>query len=277
MLMDPRLYVKRGDAPEIDVASEIQGLRFLGDDVNPNPVTLYEQNTGVDGQNPLTTTFDKNIVTANFVLKFGDWYDFKLVKHEIYRLFNFRKSMRIRTDAEPAIIKYVKPVPFEVKPAEDTARYSSFSIPFENPSGYKYSIGRSDELDTDTFRQIGMNLPNQAVTYHFTTTSFAVYNASDIAVDPYFEKHDLKITSHFSGDSMTLTNKTNGSTWTYSVAATKSDTIILDGIACTLNGKPASMNTDCSNLVLETGWNTIEVTGATDVDITFSFPFIYLG
>ena len=280
MIYDPKLYIKRGDEDEVDVSELIPGLKFLGDDENPNPLITYQSDTGVDGQLPLVTTFDKNVVTANFWLHFNDYYDFKLLKHDIHRLFSRRDRLRFRTDAEPAIVKYVRPAPFELAPTEAGGRDSMFSIPFENPSGYKYSIGRSDSpmtFDSDKW-QLGMNLPaDETLNYRYTVPEFKIFNASDIVVDPYVQKHDLRIIISFVGDSLTITNKTNGTSWSYLKAAVKTDSIILDGVATTLNGDPASVNTDFGNIILETGYNDISVTGAADFDITFSFPFIYLG
>lgn len=273
--MYPKLYVKEGEAPEFDVSDAIQGLQFLGDDTSPVITNNYQTNVGVDGSILTSTTYDKSIVTSKFQLHFGDYYDFKLAKHEIYRIFSSRSILRLRTDAEPAIVKFVKPVPFEIKPIEDGAHDSLFEIPFDNPTGYKYSLSRSDKLDT---WQFGMNLPSdQDIKYHFQSTNFKVFNPSDVVIDPYFQKHDLKITIKFKGNSLRIINKTNQSSWSYNKPATKEDTIVLNGIATTLNGNPASADTDFGNLVLEKKWNAISVTGATDVDITFSFPFIYLG
>ena len=75
---------------------------------------------------------------------------------------------------------------------------------------------------------------------------------------------------------MKIANASNGSEWEYTKSANSSDTIILNGINTTLNGQPASANTDYGNLILDTGWNDFTVTGANSIDITFSFPFIYL-
>lgn len=275
----PKLYVKAGNDAEIEVSAVINGLEFLGDSTSPNLLNTYQQNTGVDGQTLVAANFDKSTVNANFYLRYKSYYDFMLAKHEVYRLFSNRRSLRIRTDAEPALVKYVVATPFDITPMEDFANDSKFTIPFDNPSGYKYSLSRSDEISTDNEAvQMGMYLPtNKDLSYHFTDTSFQVFNPSDIAIQPYEQRHDLRITIKFSGSSLALTNKTNGTSWSYKKAAAKSDVIILDGINTTLNGKSASVNTDYGNITLNTGWNSISVTGATDVDITFSFPFIYIG
>ncbi|MFC6170350.1 phage tail domain-containing protein [Loigolactobacillus jiayinensis] len=275
----PKLYVKAGNDAEIEVSAVINGLEFLGDSTSPNILNTYQQNTGVDGQILVASNFDKSTVNANFHLRFGSYYDLKLAKHEIYRLFSSRKSIRIRTDAEPAIVKYVMATPFDIAPTEDYSHDSLFTIPFDNPSGYKYSLARSDEIDTNNkLIQMGMYLPSDKdCPYHFTTTNFQVYNPSDIAIEPYEQRHDFRIEASFNGNSLKITNTTNDTTWAYNKPAVKSDKIILNGVNTTLNGNPASVNTDYGNITLNTGWNSISVTGATDVDINFSFPFIYIG
>ncbi|BAP85952.1 phage tail protein [Paucilactobacillus hokkaidonensis JCM 18461] len=276
----PKLYIKPEDADEFDISEVVSGLEFLGDDENPAPVNTYQQLTGLDGELDVSQTYDKNVINAKFWLHFGDWYDYKLTKHDVFRMLSSRKRLRIRTDAEPAIVKYVRVVPFEIAPVENGAHDALFTVSFDNPSGYKYSLARSDNLYTYDAElwQIGMNLPNgEDLNYHFTTTNFQVYNASDVTIDPYWQHHDLKIICQFSGNSLKLTNTTNSTEWEYQKSATKSDTIIKDGITTTLNGSLASGNTDFGDIILEPGWNEISVTGTTDVDITFSFPFIYLG
>lgn len=276
----PKLYIKPEDADEFEISEVVSGLEFLGDDENPAPVNTYQQLIGLDGERDVSQTYDKNVINAKFWLHFGDWYDYKLAKHDVFRMLSPRKLLRIRTDAEPAIVKYVRVAPFEIAPVVDGAHDALFTVPFDNPSGYKYSLARSDNLYTFDAElwQIGMNLPNSGdLNYHFTATKFRVYNASDVAIDPYWQRHDLKIICQFSGNSLKLTNTTNSTEWEYQRSATKSDIIIKDGITTTLNGNPASGNTDFGDIILEPGWNEISVTGTTDVDITFSFPFIYLG
>lgn len=276
----PKLYLKVGDTDEVDVGEAVQGLIFLGDDESPVMATSYQQNVSQDGQLVTAINYDKSVINAKFVLHFNDWYDYKMAKHDVYRLFNQRSVMRIRTDAEPAIVKYVVPKTFGIAPIGDGYHDATFTIPFDNPSSYKYSLARSDNLytyDSELWQQ-GMNLPNgQDLRYTFTGNSFRIFNASDIMIDPYYQNHDLKLLINFTGGSLKIVNKTTNTSWSYLKSAKKTDQIILDGIRTTLNGNPASVNTDYGNLTLAPGWNDISVTGATDMQITFSFPFIYLG
>ena len=257
-MQHPKLLMKIGDGDEFNIADKVPGLEYLGDDSTVTTTTQLSQVAGVDGAIYQYKTFNNYQVPAKFFLRFGNWQSFKLVKHEIQKIFSTKKIIRIRTDTETAIVRFVLANDPEIHPAEDLAHYSLFTVNFDNPSGYRYSIPVGEKLN-----------------YHFTDKIFKVYNASDVPVDPYYGNADLKIICKFSGDKLTLTNKTNGSTWTYNKASAGSDSIILDGINTTLNGKATSVNTDYGNLSLETGWNDVEATGANSVDITFSFPFIY--
>ena len=240
----------------------------------------YSDSSGSDGSVFNYATFDKSEVNANFILHFYDYYDFKLAQHDIYKLFMNKELIRIRTNAEPAIVKFVRAGNFEIKPWRDGAKDAMFTIPFENPSGYKYSYLTSDNpyLYSTEGWQIGMNLPNgQDLHYHFTTPNMRVYNASDIAIDPYYQRHELKIITKFKGNSLKLVNKTNNAKWEYKAKSDGKESIVLDKINTFTDGSPTSYNTDFGNIVLEPGWNNIVATGATTLDVTFSFPFIYIG
>lgn len=277
-MQHPKLLLKIGNDPEFNIADKVQGLKYLGD--NPTPVinNSFLDVSGVDGSQFQFTTFSRYQVPAKFLLRFNDWQDFKLAKHQFYRLFAQRKEIRMRTDVESSIVRFVYPNLPEIAPAEDGAHYSLFTMNFDNPSGYRYSLYRSNavyDFSNDSL-QFGELSIDEKFNYHFTSNTFRVYNPSDIAIDPFGQKHDLKVVCKFSGSSMKLLNTTNGSEWEYKKSSSGNDSIILDGINTTLNGDPASVNTDYGNLILDTGWNGFTVSGASSVDITFSFPFIYL-
>lgn len=274
----PWMKIKVGDEDEVDVTQKIIGLDFMGDDSNPTIINNYQTDSASDGSVFNFATIGQNVVNANFFLTFTTYADYKMAKSEIFRLFMNRNLMRIRTDSEPYIVKYVRAGNFELGPLEGNEDLA-FTIPFDNPSGYKYSFFRSDEIfDTNKNWQLGMHLPiDQELSYHFTSNkTMMVYNPSDLPIDPYFQKHDLRVISNFNGANFKLTNQTNGSKWSYLKESDGKQNIILDGINTYLNGTPASANTDYGNLTLEKGWNKIVAEGADTFDVTFSFPFIYL-
>jgi hypothetical protein len=247
----------------------------LGGDSTPEFNNSYQDNIN-DGSTFIKTTFGKLIFTANFIMRSHDYYDQKLTRHAIYQLFGDRGMVRIRTNVDLQKVMFGRPVSFDIKFVNDGSVDSLFSIQFEIPSGYKYSRARSDAIDSETV-SFGMNFElTDTPVYKHTATNFKIYNPSDIAIDPYYQHHDLALLIKFSGNSYQITNKTNGTSYKYNKAIKSSDNLILNGLATTLNGQSDSLNSDFGYLKLEKGWNDIMVSGATSHETTFSFPFIYI-
>lgn len=284
--MDPFFKIKIGSyGDEFDLTEKIPGLDYLGlDNASSSPqfTNNYQDLSGRDGSFFVGQTFAKRTFNERFLLAYRNWEEFQLIKHDLYRLFGDREQVRVRTDVNDAKVYFGYPTPFDIAPISDGANYANFTIPFDVPDGYRYSLYRSDSPYTfqQNGWQFGMNLPENTddVSYHFTTNSFRVYNASDIAVDPYYQRHDLQMIIRFSGNYLQVTNKTTNTSWKYNEASDGSHKIVWDGKMLTtyLDDQQANGKTDFGYIKLAAGWNEIECTGASSIDITFSFPFIYL-
>jgi hypothetical protein len=276
--------MKVGNGDEFDITDKIPDLKYLGvDDASSSPqfTNNYQDLSGKDGSFFVSQTLAKRTFNERFVLFTRNWEEYQLAKHEIYKLFGQRKLIRVRTDINSAKVYFGYVNAFDISPIQSGANYANLTIPFDLPKPYRYSLYRSDS--PYTFKQagwqFGMNIPSRDVlNYHFMTSSFRVYNASDIKVDPYFQNHDLKMIIKFNGSSLKVHNKTTDTTWTYNESSDGSHTIIWDGqlLSTYLDGNQVNGKTDFGYLSLDPEWNDIECTGANSVDITFSFPFIYL-
>ncbi len=261
---------------EFDLTARLPNVEYMGGDSTPTFNNKYQDDATRDGSRFTGTTFGKLVFTANFLLHSRDYYDQKLLRHEIYQLFGDRELCRFRTDIDLQKIMYGRPTTFEIKFIADGYDDSLFSIQFEIPSGYKYSLVRSDAIDME-HTSFGMNFKlNEKPVYQQTANHFKVYNPSDIAIDPYYQRHDLMLLIRFSGNSYQITNSTNGTNYQYNGAIQSSDNLVLNGLSTTLNGNPASQNTNFGYIKLEKGWNDITVSGAASHTTTFSFPFIYI-
>ena len=254
----------------------LSNVIYLSGYSTPSFNNKYQDIANRDGSIFTTTNFDKLLFNANFVLLPNDLYDQSLLRHEIFQLFGDRELVRIRTDIDFQKVMYARPASFEIKGLEDGQIDGPFSIQFEIPSGYKYSLVRSDEIDVD-HTSFGMNFKlNEKPVYQQTANHFKIYNPSDIAIDPYYQRHDLMLLIQFSGSSYQITNNTNGTNYQYNGAIKSIDSLVLNGLSTTLNGNPASQNTNFGYIKLEKGWNDITVSGATSHTTTFSFPFVYI-
>ena len=275
----PKLFIKPPDGDEIDAEDITSGLRYLDDDSDPILTNTYAQDAVTDGQAYSYSQIGMNTVNSRFFLKYSDWYDYKMKKHEIARFFMQKGLYRIRTDAEPGIVKFVRAGNFEIKNPEDRSHIVQFTIPWENPSGVKWSYAYSDELmeyDKNLW-QYGMNLPNgQDLQYHYVNThNFDIYNASDIDLDPR-EKYPVEIILTGFHGKFDMVNETTGDEIVYTDPLNPEDTLVWDGLNVYKNGK---LDNGASNLAwirLKREWNHFKIYGYDNVDIRFHFRFVYL-
>lgn len=275
-IIKPTFLIKLKGQDEFDIHERLPSVQYLGGDSTPVFNNAYQEDALRDGSIFTGATFGKSIFTANFAMRSQDNNDQKLLRHEIFQLFGDREPARIRTNIDFEKVMYVRPNSFDINYLADGSVDSLFSIPFDIVTGYKYSRFRSDEIDLD-HTSFGMNFKlTDTPVYKQTATKFKIYNPSDIVIDPYYQRHDLVLLIQFSGSSYQITNQTNGTSYKYNKAISSSDELILNGVATTLNGIPASQNSDFGYIKLEKGWNDITVSGATSHETTFSFPFIYI-
>lgn len=281
-MSEPYIKLKIGSSDEFSLTDKIGGLRYLGQDTassSPQFTNTYQDLSGVDGSFFVAQSFAKRSIAEKFWLHFNSYQDFILAKQELYHIFGTRQPVRVRTDTYPLIVYYGYVTAFDIAPLANGSHDANFSITFDVPDGYRYSLYASDELadaHKDDGWEFGMNLPENVLpAYKVSGNSFRIYNASDIAVDPYYQKHTLKITMSYSGSSMTLTNTTNGTSWSYK-QSTNGKQLVLDGLNAYLDSTNANANSDYGSIRLEPGWNDFTVDGAGGFNATFSFPFIYI-
>lgn len=280
-LSDSWLKVKIGDADEVDINSITPNLKFIELDTKPVFTNTYQNIVGVNGSIYTASQFDKTTVNIKLLVRFSSWKDLELAKHDIYRFFMTREQIRVRCNTSPNKVYYCRSMSFDIAPTKIGSAAAVFTIPLDNPSGVAYSLLNSDEfnnLDKGNNWSYGMNIPDdEDMEYHFVNkNSFAIYNPSDISINPYLQNEKLSIQIKFKGNNISIRNQTNGSNWSYNQASTMDDTILINGVSSSLNGSPCSKNTNYGHIELDVGKNEFVISGATSSDIVFSFPFVYL-
>lgn len=275
----PKLFIKPPNGDEIDAETITSGLHFLDDDSDPMLTTTYTTDTGVDGSVYSTSQISKNVINARFYLTYGDWYDYKMKKHEIANFFMQKGLYRIRSDAEPGIVKFVRAGNFTIKNPEDRSHVVQFTIPFDNPSGVKWSLAYSDDLMNydQNLWQVGMNLPNGVdLKYHFVDEhQFKIWNASDIMIDPA-QHYSLRIVVTGQSGKFDMVNQTTGDQIIYTNSLQPNDQLVWDDMYCYRNGELCTDATNLAWIRLAKGWNDFKIYGYNKVDISFHFRFVYL-
>lgn len=279
-MLKPTMYLlPPGSDTEINCKDITSDFHFLQDDSDPLLTNNYGTDDGLDGASYAFQQRAQNVVNAKFMLRFSDYYDYQMKKHTLAKFFSQKGLYRIRTDAEPAIVKYVYAGNFTVAPTEDGSNTALITIPFDNPTGLKYSLGYSDEVMTydKALWQVGMNLPtNQSLQYEYNAIrSFKIYNASDIEVDP-IQHHQLQLIVRNTTGQVSIYNTTTDTHVSYTGSLKATDELLWDGVNCYVNGELANNSTDFSYLTLASGYNDIKIQSSADLDVTFHFKFIYL-
>ncbi|GAK32062.1 hypothetical protein WOSG25_270080 [Weissella oryzae SG25] len=266
--------MKEINKDEIDITTRLPGLMYLDGTFTNNVQNAFQDKVGVDSSVLTSVAFGRAVFTANFFISLNSYEEQTLAKHEIKNLFGQRSLIRIRTSESPYRCYYVRPGVFTLSSIAPGNNDMQFSIPFDVPSGFAYSLKRSDEITEDEM-DFGMNDVVDLGSFKSTANTFTINNLSSIAIDPYFQKHDLNIAINSDGP-ITITNKTNNTSWSYKSDIAFSDSLLIRGIVTYRNGVVDTMNTDFGFIKLEKGLNEILVTGSNNHSITFSFPFIYL-
>lgn len=134
----------------------------------------------------------------------------------------------------------------------------------------------------------GNNMPSHKLQFTFNSNSFAVYNPSNVMIDPQRRGHELKITlDGSSSGNMKIINQTTNTEFGRTGMVTdskdgsktkKSDfngRYVINGVRPTLNGKSDYLNCDGGVIVLDKGQNIFEIQNFSG-KVTFDFPFWWL-
>lgn len=273
-----KLYIKKDNENEFEIHDKVDGLTAMGITKNaPQLNPKVKQINGTDGELTFGASYNPLTIKIKVYLAGQDVYDYKLLVSELYRLLYSKNPVRIRDEVEPNICYYgyVKP------PLITSINFTNATaeIEFLVPSGFRQSIKNSDEL-AGTDYQFGMNETNNddlhnEIKYEFNSDTFWVYNDSDVLIDPYKNRHELTIKLNCDGQP-TIKNDTTDTSIALNQNMKSSDTFMLKGVDSFLNNNPCGINTDMGYITLAKGWNKFEVNGASNININFSFPFLYL-
>ena len=272
------LLIKPNSEDEFAI-QDYGGLHFLDLKISsPQTQTTLVSNSGIDGQQQQgPILYGSRTATANFFLETLDEIDFETKCHELYNKFFHRQLMRIRQTNDIARCFYGIAKPFDITHISYLDK--TFSIEFDIPSAYLYSVVRSGDFPVDIKKNPyvlsnNLNLPFEDLNYTQHEGSFKIFNPSDLDIQPYEQNHELNIIFKGSGNPM-LTNKDTGDSFSYLKSVNSSDELILKGVHPFLNGEPCEVDTNHGSINLKKGWNSFSLTGFTGT-AAFDFPFIYL-
>jgi phage-related protein len=266
------------DGTSIDLHEDkniwVSSFRIL----SPTPEHVTERIDGRHGSVLLGTTLLERKIRASFSVEGYDHLDFDLLRDELFRIFNPLQTFYIIRDLQPGKRMEVAVYDdFDLKYI--TLEDGEFELDFVIHSTFLESTGTT--LDPFTFEsdkwQIGQGIPmDLEIKYSHNTTTFPIYNAGDVMVDP--RSMPLLITFKGPSTNLTIKNLTTGDIWSYMSTTTSSDVIKLDGIRSLKNDVSVLKDTNKKLISIAPGIpNDFEVIGTTGAFIIdFEFRFYYL-
>ncbi|MEJ9151068.1 phage tail family protein [Bacillus smithii] len=257
---------------------DTKGIKLLKLTISsPTPRIETDEVEGIDGQIVLETTFAPRKIRSAFLMESFDYKDFYLFRNEVFKIFMTKEPFYLIDDEREPSKRWKLQAESEFT-IEKISKYGTFEIDFVSHQVYAESVGTT--LDPFTFDselwQFGEGLlESDDLKYVHNTSSFQIFNAGDITIDP--RERPLKITFTGASNNLSITNNTTGDVWSYTGASVNGDIITLDGVRSLKNGTSIFGSTNRKLITLAPGWNDFTVTGASGIfTISFDFRFYYL-
>jgi len=243
----------------------------------PEPRTESETIEGADGYEDLGTTYEGRTLRGEFLLKAVDTADYPLLRNEVFRILDSREAFYLIDSREPGKRWLVK---VAGKFSHEQIRtFGRFEVEFQSASAYSESINTTltpFEL-TDYPWQIGQGLIEaDDMVYKHSTTTFRIYNAGDVAINP--RRYPLVIKYMGASTNLQIRNLTTLDTWSYTGTTSASETLEIRRTRSLKNGVVNVFSATNRKLItLAPGWNDFEIVGASGTfEISADFRFYYL-
>lgn len=268
--------VKRLDGTTYDLAA----LGIVTRDFNPSSPAYEHTTEKVEGRNGVVntgTTHGPRPINCSFYFKAHDLEDYALARDEVFEIFRSEDPFYLIDSRNPGKRWKVKGSnSFKV---EQTSRYGFFDIEFTAFYPFAESVGTTQDdftIDSELW-QIGQGLlsDEESQQYTFTTSSFRVYNAGNVVVNP--KEVPLLIVFTGASSALKIKNVTTNEEWAYTGTTVSGDIIKLDGVKSLKNNTSIFKDTNYQLISIKPGWNDFTIIGASGAfSISFDFRYYYL-
>jgi Phage tail protein len=249
----------------------------------PEPQHAREEVDGADGTNTLGTLLAGRTMRGKFSIKAHDRDDFYLIVSRLYAILNGKNFLYIVDNRQPGK-RWAR---VKVNSRYDINRLNPHAgettIEFMSDYAVCESIFKTVvnqfSVDDDIL-QYGQGVPDDLtdIVYDTTAASFSIWNGGDIEIEPRELPLTVEVTAAQTSSNTTLsiTNYTNGITWSYTGPTVAGQTIVLDGSKAEIGGASVALKTNYALLNLVPGFNQIERNSGIS-RVKFMFRFYYYG
>jgi len=219
-------------------------------------------------------------IELKILIKATDTQDYRLLRDEVYNLFQVTDRLCVAEEYQPGKIYHVA-VDSSYIPERynNNQRYAEVEInctdvglPFAESIGTTQDIDENGLLYSQELWSYGMGLlyEDDAQKYTHTAKEFAIYNAGNVGVHPFEQELSITIDNVVNG--YTLRNTTTGDEFKYT--GDKKGKLLLDGANMTLNGLQCFRDTNRQYITLAPGWNYFRQSRVKEVSLDFKFYYL---
>lgn len=272
-MMHLTIIRKNGKRYKLSQETGYHVLYFRPDSIKVNSIS--DKVDGRPGAVSSGIEVEGRLIRTSIVFEAYDFPDYALKRNEFFQILDSREDFYVIYSEEPGKRWLVRANQFTPEPL--TRVWGQCDIILESDFPYAESIGTT--MDSFTFDsnlwQIGQGLIAEDTKYVHNTTSFRIYNAGDVVIDP--KNIALRIRYIGPSKNLTIKNVTTGDVWSYTGESASGNVIELNGVKATKNGTSIFSATNWGLIKLKSGWNDFILTGATgNFKIEFDFRFYYL-
>ncbi|MEK4501835.1 phage tail family protein [Bacillus sp. FSL R12-0069] len=244
----------------------------------PESIKVNKQRESIMGRPPIVT--DKEIegrpIHTEILFTSYDFFDHVLKRNEFFQILDSREDFYVISSEEPGKRWLVSAESFTPEPVSMTLGRCEIVLYSDSP--YAESIGKTNDPMTfdSNLWQIGQGIIAEDTKYTHNTTSFRIYNAGDVTIDP--KSMPLQIKYIGASNNLAIKNMTTGDVWSYSKEMLPGEWILLDGVKSYKPGTGSIFrSTNWGLITLQPGWNDFVLDGAIgEFTIRFDFRFYYL-
>ena len=264
---------------EIPFPDGLMPLDIFVSSIGKNRIT--EEIEGRNGVVDYGTNYTSRSVELSMWINSADTIDYRLLRNEIYALFDTANAFYIEETRVPTrVLKVAVDESFipdrinsNVASVEVTCRTldsvfweSKYTTLELHDSGYSATAEKYGLVD---------NIDDEKVKYRFTESNFTVYNAGNVMVEPESMMLNIIASAVQSDNNFTIRNKTTGEEVVLK-RASAGHAFRIHGMVISLGGiTNIFRDTNRSFISLMPGDNQFEILNGTFKEINFEFKFLY--
>lgn len=262
----------------MSLTESIKGLEFVEWEI-PSVSTVNNDSEiqGRDGVIPGAINFAPFSLVLKFFFTGNDMIDLNLFSQTIKNIVHSRELYYVAHSDMPDI-KYAvnkAEIEWEVINHGD----ATFTITFNCYKGYAESLYSTKDysLMSNFWQYENGLLSDTDIKYTHDKNKFQIYNASNDIINPLLDhKLDIKMTV-VAPNGFQMLNKTNKTKFSYTGKMKQEGTILLNKTYPYIGNKRIGKDTDKGYIVLDKGFNDIELSGDGLIvsEIEYDFNFIY--